>query len=62
LQRQQSAQGYGLRGDIVAAQELMKTDLSRAQAALGEKDGAKAKQFLDAADVQASKIERFLGR
>jgi hypothetical protein len=62
LQRQQSAQGYGLRGDIVAAQELMKTDLSRAQAALEEKDGAKAKQFLDAADVQASKIERFLGR
>jgi serine/threonine-protein kinase len=62
LQRQQSAQGYGLRGDIVAAEELMRTDLSRAQSALEAKDGAKAKQFLDAADVQVSKIERFLGR
>jgi serine/threonine-protein kinase len=62
LQRQQSAQGYGLRGDIVAAEELMRTDLSRAQSALDAKDGAKAKQFLDAADVQVSKIERFLGR
>jgi eukaryotic-like serine/threonine-protein kinase len=62
LQRQQSAQGYGLRGDMVAAEELMKTDLSRAQSALAEQDGAKAKQFLDAADLQVSKIERFLGR
>jgi hypothetical protein len=46
----------------VAAEELMRTDLSRAQSALDAKDGAKAKQFLDAADVQVSKIERFLGR
>jgi eukaryotic-like serine/threonine-protein kinase len=62
LQHQQAAQGYGLRGDIVAAQELMKTDLSRGQAAIDEKDGEKAKPFLDGAEVQLSKIERFLGR
>jgi hypothetical protein len=40
----------------------MQTDLSRAEAALQEKDGAKAKPFLDAAEVEASKLERFLGR
>ena len=62
LQRAQSAQGFGLRGDIVQSQARMQTNLSRAQAALQEKDGAKAKPFLDAAEVEASKLERFLGR
>lgn len=62
LRRQQAAQGYGLRGDIVAAEELMKTNLARGQAALDEKDGAKAKQYFDMAEAQAEKIERFLGR
>ncbi|MBZ5698640.1 MAG: protein kinase [Acidobacteriia bacterium] len=62
LQRAQSAQGFGLRGDIVQSQARMQTSLSRAQAALEEKDGAKAKPFLDAAEVEASKLERFLGR
>lgn len=62
LRRQQAAQGYGLRGDIVAAEELMKTNLARGQSALDEKDGAKAKEYLDSAEVQAEKIERFLGR
>jgi len=40
----------------------MKTNLARAQSALDEKDGDKAKGYLDAAEVQAEKIERFLGR
>jgi eukaryotic-like serine/threonine-protein kinase len=62
MRRAQAAQGYGLRGDIVAAEELMKTDLARAQDALQQQDGAKAKEFLDKAQVQASIIERFEGR
>ena len=62
LRSQQAAQGYGLRGDIVAAEELMKSNLSRAQSALDEKDPDKAKGYLDSAEVQAEKIERFLGR
>ena len=62
LRRAQSAQGFGLRGDIAAAEELMKTNLSRAQSALQEKDGAKAKTYLDSAESQVEKIERFLGR
>jgi hypothetical protein len=62
LRRAQAAQGYGLRGDIAAAEEMMKNDIARAQDALQQQDGAKAKEFLDKADVQASIIERFQGR
>jgi eukaryotic-like serine/threonine-protein kinase len=62
MRRAQATQGYGLRGDIAAAEEMMKTDLARAQDALQQQDGAKAKEFLDKAEVQASIIERFQGR
>jgi eukaryotic-like serine/threonine-protein kinase len=62
LRRAQEAQGYGLRGDIVESEETMKTDLSRAQDALQQQDGAKAKEFLDKAETQASILERFQGR
>ena len=62
LRRAQGAQGYGLRGDIATAEEMMKTDISRAQDALQQQDGAKAKEFLDKAEAQAEIIERFLGR
>ncbi len=62
LRRAQAAQGYGLRGDIATAEQLMKTDLARAQDALQQQDGAKAKEYLDKAEVQASIIERFQGR
>lgn len=62
LRRAQAAQGYGLRGDIATAEQLMKTDLGRAQDALQQQDGAKAKEYLDKAEIQASIIERFQGR
>jgi serine/threonine-protein kinase len=62
MRRAQAAQGYGLRGDIATAEQLMKTDLGRAQDALQQQDGAKAKEYLDKAEVQASIIERFQGR
>jgi eukaryotic-like serine/threonine-protein kinase len=62
LRRAQSSQGFGLRGDITAAEELMKTNLSRGQSALEQKDGAKAKTYLDLAEAQVEKIEKFLGR
>lgn len=62
LRRAQASQGYGLRGDIATAEQLMKTDLGRAQDALQQQDGAKAKEYLDKAEVQASIIERFQGR
>jgi len=62
LRHQQAAQGYGLRGDMATAEQLMKTNLSRAQSALDQGDTAKAKEYLAIAEAQAEKLESFLGR
>jgi hypothetical protein len=62
LRRAQNAQGYGLRGDIAAAEQMMQADIARAQTALEAGNGAQAKEYLDKADAQASIIERFQGR
>jgi eukaryotic-like serine/threonine-protein kinase len=61
LKRQQAASGYGLRGDIVSAEQRMKADLSRAQAALQKKDQANGKKYLDMAEAELKTIEAFLG-
>jgi serine/threonine-protein kinase len=62
LKRAQQAQGYGLRGDIVQAEQMMQINLSRAQTALRNGDGAQAKEYLDKAETQAQILERFQGR
>jgi serine/threonine-protein kinase len=62
MRSQMSAQGVGLRGDIVAAEDRMFTDISKGQAALQSQDTARAKTFFDQAETELSKIERFLGR
>jgi serine/threonine-protein kinase len=62
LRRQQSAQGLSLRGDIASAQELMKTHMAKAQAALQNRDAAGAKKYLDLAEGDVARIDKFLGR
>jgi eukaryotic-like serine/threonine-protein kinase len=62
LRRQQSAQGLSLRGDIASAQDLMKTHLAKAQAALQNRDAAGAKKYLELAEGDVAKIDKFLGR
>ncbi len=62
LQRQQAASGYGLRGDIVAAQQRMRTDISKAQAAMQKQDTKSAKKYLDMAEAELSTLEKFLGK
>jgi serine/threonine protein kinase len=62
LRRQQSTQGLSLRGDISSAQELMKTHLAKAQAALQNQDAAGAKKYLDLAEGDVTRIDKFLGR
>jgi serine/threonine protein kinase len=62
LRKQQSAQGMSLRGDIASAQELMKTHLAKAQTALQNRDAAGAKKYLDLAEGDVAKIDKFLGR
>ncbi len=61
LQRQQAAAGYGLRSDIVSAQQRMKTDLAKAQSAMQRQDSKSAKKYLDMAEAELQTIEKFLG-
>ncbi len=62
LKAQQSSQGYGLRGDVVSAEQRMQTYMSKAQAALQRQDGANAKKYFDQADREIAFLEKFLGR
>ena len=62
LQRSQAASGMSLRGDMQAAANLMKTYLDGAEAALNAGDVAQAKVFLDKAEPQIQKLEKFLNR
>ncbi|PYU39302.1 MAG: hypothetical protein DMG54_27320 [Acidobacteria bacterium] len=62
LQRQQNTHGLQLRGDIVAAQSRMRTYLAKAQAALQAQDIRNARKYLELAEPEAEKIEKFLGR
>jgi eukaryotic-like serine/threonine-protein kinase len=62
LRRQQSAQGLGLRGDISASQQRMRTYMSAAQAALDRGDEQGAKKYQDLAETELNQLEKFLGR
>ena len=62
LQRRQNAQGFGLRGDILEAQQLMHAFLAKAQSAVRAKDIKSARKYLDMTQTQTEKIEQFLGR
>ncbi len=61
LKRAQSGQGYGLRGDVVAAEQRMQTYLSKAQAALQRQDGPAARKYFEQADREITFLEKFLG-
>jgi eukaryotic-like serine/threonine-protein kinase len=61
LKGQQSTQGYGLRGDVVSAEQRMQSYMSKAQAALQRQDGPSAKKFFEQADREISFLEKFLG-
>jgi hypothetical protein len=62
LQRQMASQGLNLRGDIVAAQARVRANLAKAQAALQAKDPHTAQKYLDMAEPDIEKLEKFLGR
>jgi serine/threonine-protein kinase len=61
LQREQNAGGMHLRGDMVAAQQRMQAYLGRAQSALQAQDSEGTKKYLDLAELELGKIEKFLG-
>jgi serine/threonine-protein kinase len=61
LKRQQAAAGYGLRSDIISAEQRMKADLNKAQYYVQKQDSKNAKKYLDMADAELQTIEKFLG-
>jgi serine/threonine protein kinase len=61
LKSRQSAQGYGLRGDVVSAEQRMQSYMSKAQAALQRQDGPSAKKFFEQAEREITFLEKFLG-
>ncbi len=61
LQQQQSAAGYGLRGDMVARQASMKGNLFKAEEAMQHRDAARTKKFVDLTGRDLEVLERFLG-
>lgn len=62
LQRAQAANGLNLRGDMAEAASLMDSYLQGANAALNAGDVASAKSFLDKAEPQVERLEKFLNR
>jgi outer membrane biosynthesis protein TonB len=62
LQRSQAASGMNLRGDMQEAASLMNTYLEGSNAALQAGDAASARSFMDKAERQVEKLEKFLNR
>jgi len=61
LQQQQSAAGYGLRGDISARQASMKNNLAKAESAVQSGDLTRARKYMDLAQSDVEALEHFLG-
>jgi serine/threonine protein kinase len=61
LKQQQASSGYGLRADMVSAQQRMTLFLNKANNSLQKGDTANAQKYFDQADAEISKLEKFLG-
>ncbi|HOK45771.1 MAG TPA: protein kinase [Bryobacteraceae bacterium] len=62
LQQQQQQMGVGLRGDITTAWKRMEFLLDESEAALKRQDLAATNKYLDQAEREIDKLEKFLGR
>ena len=62
LQRSQAAQGFGLRGDIVASRKRMELLMDQTENNINRGNAPAAKKSLAAAEAEVEKLEAFLGR
>jgi len=62
LRRQQQAQGYDLRGDMVASLNRMNNSLREADRALNDGNLDIARDYMDRANAEMERLEAFLGR
>jgi serine/threonine-protein kinase len=61
IRSQQQAQGLDMRTDMVAAMNRLRHQLNEAQRALNERDLATANEFMNRADNEVEKLEKFVG-
>jgi serine/threonine-protein kinase len=62
LRNQQQAQGLVIRGDILEAMKRARQFLSQAHTALDSRDLPSATAYMNGADVEITRLEKFLGR
>ncbi len=62
LRQQQESAGYSLRQDISASASNMQQYMSKAQEALNAKNPQAAKKYMDLAEREVEKLEKFFGR
>jgi len=62
LRQQQESSGFSLRQDISASSSRMQQYMSKADAALNAKDPAGARKYMDLAEREIEKLEKFFGR
>jgi serine/threonine protein kinase len=62
MRKQQQAQGYDMRGDVVTSMNKMNSYLNEANRALSQNDVQTANEYMDRADVEVANLEKFLGR
>jgi serine/threonine-protein kinase len=62
LRRQQQAQGYDMRGDMLGALNRMNNALREADRALNAGDLEVARDYMDHANNDMQRLESFLGR
>ena len=62
LEQQLHRDGLGLRGDVVASRNSLRTDMTRARQAMEASDAERARRFIDMAHHELEHLEAFLGR
>jgi serine/threonine-protein kinase len=62
LRQQQERSGFSLRQDISASLSSMEQYMGRAEAALGSRNPEAAKKYMDLAEREIEKLEKFFGR
>jgi hypothetical protein len=62
MKQAQANAGYGLRGDMVSAQQRMNINVQKATAAFNAQDIEGAQRYLKLAVADVEKLEKFLGR
>lgn len=62
IRSQQQAQGFDIRGDVLASMIRLNNFMKEADRALSQHDLQTANEYMDRADKEISTLESFLGR